>query len=102
MPLFFGKSPTGHTRRPIFAHDGSNDADSRKDVSFMGFVDIAPHSGGKIPHNPNFGGINRRFQAKLVKSKNMHIIKTTASIPTKFCTAIKTTKYPSWVVRTHT
>ena len=31
----------------------------------------------------------------------MHIIKTTASIPTKFCTAIKTTKCPSWVVRTH-
>jgi len=26
----------------------------------------------------------------------MHIIKATASIPTKFCTAIKTTKYPSW------
>ena len=44
--------------------------------------------------------MNRRFQAKLVKSKNMHIIKTTASIPTKFCTAIKTAKYPSWVVQT--
>jgi len=32
----------------------------------------------------------------------MHIIKTAASIPTKFCTAIKTTKCPTWVVRTHT
>jgi len=30
----------------------------------------------------------------------MHIIKTTASIQTKFCTVMKTTKYPSWVVRT--
>jgi len=25
--------------------------------------------------------VNRRFQAKLAKSKNVHIIKTTASIP---------------------
>jgi len=31
---FFGNSPTGQTRRRIFAHDGSNDADSRKDVPF--------------------------------------------------------------------
>ena len=45
--------------------------------------------------------MNRRFQAKLAKSKNVHIIKTTASIPTKFCTVIKTTKCPSWVVTTH-
>jgi len=44
-----------------------------------------------------------RFQAKLAKSRNMHIrpIKTTASIPTAFCTVIKTTKSPSWVVSTH-
>jgi len=46
--------------------------------------------------------VNRRFQAKLAKSKNVYIIKTTASIPTKFCTVmIKTIKYPSWVVPTH-
>ena len=43
----------------------------------------------------NFGGVNRRFQAKLAESKNVHIIKTTASIPTTFCTVIKTTKCPS-------
>ena len=36
-------SPTGQTRRRIFTLDGSNDADSRKDVPFGGFVDIAPH-----------------------------------------------------------
>ena len=71
-------------------------------MPFEGRVKIAPHLGGQIPQNPHFMGVNRRFQAKLVKSKNMHIIKTTASIPTKFCTAIKTTKYPLWVVRTHT
>jgi len=51
--------------------------------------------------NPQFWGVNRRFQAKLAKSKNVHIIKITASIPTKFCTVIKTTKCPSWVVPTH-
>ena len=47
-----------------------------KDVPFWVVVDIAPHLGGKIPQNPNFGGVNWRFQAKLAKSKNMHIIKT--------------------------
>ena len=32
-----------------------------------GFVDIAPHFGGEIPETPNFGGVNRRFQAKRAK-----------------------------------
>ena len=52
------------------------------------------------PPLPLFSLVNRRFQAKLAKSKNVHIIKTIASIPTKFCTVIKTTKCPSWVVLT--
>jgi len=47
-------SPTDQTRRQIFTFDGSNDADSRKDVPFGRFVDIAPHLGGEIPPNPNF------------------------------------------------
>ena len=54
-------SPTGQTRRRIFTLDGSNDADSRNDVPFRGFVDIVPHFGGEIPQNPNFWGVNRRF-----------------------------------------
>ena len=37
------------------------------DVPFGGFVDIAPHFGGKSPENPNFGGMNKRFQAKRAK-----------------------------------
>ena len=60
-------SPTGQTGRRIFTLDGSNDADSHKDVPFGGFVDIAPHFGGEIPRNPNFWGVNRRFQAKTGK-----------------------------------
>ena len=36
---------------------GSNDADSRKGVPFLGFVNTAP----------NFWGVNRCFQAKLAK-----------------------------------
>ena len=97
--LFFNLYPSF---RKLTAQDGSNDADSRKNVPFWVSLIWLPIYGGQIPPNPNFGDVNRHFQAKLVKSKNMHIIKTTASIPTKFCTAIKTTKYPSWVVRTHT
>jgi len=46
---FFINSPTGQTRRRIFTLDGSNEADSRKDVPFGGFVDTDPHFGGEIP-----------------------------------------------------
>ena len=35
-------SPIGQTRRRIFAHDGSNDADSRKDVPFWEFFTLLP------------------------------------------------------------
>jgi len=54
-------------RRRIFTLDGSNDADSSKDVPFGGFVDIA-HFGGEIPQDPNFGGVNRRFQGMTSKT----------------------------------
>jgi len=36
---------------------------------------------------------------KIKTSEVMNIIKTTASIPTKFCTVTKTAKCPSWVSR---
>ena len=72
---FFENAPIGQTPRRIFTHDGSNDADSRKDVPFLGIFHIAPHLGVKNPKNPQFWGVNRRFQAKLVKSKKVHIFK---------------------------
>jgi len=53
---FLRNSPTDQTPRRIFTHDGSNDADSRKDVPFVGIFHIAPHLGGqKPPKTPNFG-----------------------------------------------
>jgi len=54
-------------RRRIFTLDDSNDADSRKDVPFGGFVDIASRFRGEIRDNPNFWGVNRRFQGKRAK-----------------------------------
>jgi len=43
--------------------------------AFLGLVDIAPYLGGQIggqiPQNPNFWGMNRHFQAKLMKSKHI-------------------------------
>jgi len=36
-------------------------------VPFGGFVDIASNFGVKYPQNPNFWGVNRRFQAKWAK-----------------------------------
>jgi len=65
--LFFMNSPTGQTRRWIFTLDGSNDADSRKDVPFGGFADIVSNFGGEIPPKKQFWGRERRFQAKRAK-----------------------------------
>ena len=65
------------------------------------FSYYSPFRGSKKPKTPQFWCVNRRLQAKVAKSKNVHIIKTTASIPTKFHTVIKTTKCPSWMVPTH-
>ena len=59
---------------------------------------LLPILGLKSPKNPNFGGVNRRFQAKRAKYWKFHVIETTASISTKFCTTIETIKWSSWVV----
>jgi len=40
-------------------------------------------------------GRDRHFQAKRANYSNVHIMETTAWIPTKFCVAVKTTKYAS-------
>jgi len=76
-------------------HNGSNDADSCKDVSFWGFIDISVYLMGQILPKTDFEGVNRRFPVKHVKQLNFHIFETTASIATKFHTVIKTTTYPS-------
>ena len=91
-------SRTGQTRRRIFTPDSSNDADSRKDMPFRGFVNIAFHFGVKYHQTPNFWGVNRRFEAKRAKYWKFYVIETTASILTKFGTAIETTNWSSWVV----
>jgi len=65
--LFFMNSTTGQTRRRIFTLDGSNDADSRKDVPFGVSLTLLPILGVKSPENPNFWGENRHFQAKRAK-----------------------------------
>jgi len=93
-PFFI--TPTGHIFSSSLTLNGSNDAFLQPLVPFVGRDEIAPHLGCQIPQKPQFWGVNRRFRAKLVKSTSMHIIKTTASIPAKFCAAIKTTEYPSW------
>ena len=59
---------------------------------------LLPILGVKSPENSNFWGVNRRFQAKRAKYWKFHVIETTASISTKFCTTIETIKNSSWVV----
>ena len=100
---FFGLmgKHTGQTGGPILTIYTSYDVFPCKDVPFggSGSVDIPPHLGVKYPKNHNFGSMNRHFQAKCTKYSNFHIIKTTAWIPTKFCTPVKTSKYALRVVQ---
>jgi len=51
---FLTNTPTGQTARQIDTINGSNDADSRKDVPFLALVDIAVHLGDKIAQKPQF------------------------------------------------
>jgi len=53
---FLRNTPTGQTARQIYTLNGSNDADSRKDVPFLALVDIAVHLGDKIAQKPQFLG----------------------------------------------
>jgi len=48
IPLFLSNAPTGQTAHHIFTLNGSNDADSGKDVPFLASVDIAAHLGDQI------------------------------------------------------
>ena len=60
-------SPTGETRPRIFTLDGSNDADSRRDVPFGGFVNIALHFGNEIPRKHQFWGREQAFSSQTGK-----------------------------------
>ena len=67
--------------------------------SFWGFRwHCSQFWGWNPPKKPILGGVNRRFQAKRAKYLKFHVIETTASISTKFCTTIETIKNSSWVV----
>jgi len=52
---FFKHRNTGQTADHIFTLNGSNDADSRKDVPFLASVDIAAYLGYQIAPKNNFG-----------------------------------------------
>ena len=60
-------SPTGQTRRWIFTLDGSNDGTHARMCLLGVSLTLLPILGVKCPKNPNFGGVNRRFQAKRTK-----------------------------------
>jgi len=96
LSFFFGLfvTRTGRTGGPILRiyRPTSYDVFPRRMCLFGGFVDMPPHLEGQIPQNINFGNVNRRSPAQLVKWQNMHITKTAASNPVKFFSVIKTTK----------
>jgi len=90
--IFIRRSPTGQTRQRIFTFDGSNNSDSSKGCAFWGFCWHGSPFWEWNPQNPNFGGVNWRFQDKRAKYWKFHIIETRASIPTNFSARIETTK----------
>jgi len=51
---FLRNTPAGQTARQNNTLNGSNDADSRKDVPFLVLVDIAAHLGDQIAPKPQF------------------------------------------------
>ena len=96
--LFFINSPTGQTRRRILRLMAQTTR-TRARMCLLGVsLTLLPILGVKSPENPNFWGVNRRFQARRAKYWKFHVIETTASISTKFCTTIETIKWSSWVV----
>jgi len=56
ITLFLRNTPTGQTTRQNYTLNGSNDADSRKDVPFLALVNIAAHLGGQIAQKLQFLG----------------------------------------------
>ena len=60
--------------------------------------------GVMLIQHPIYGVISHKnhnlFWGQTCKNQNFHIMKITASIPTKFCTRIKTTKYFSLLFHT--
>jgi len=65
-PFYFDQR-TGQTRGWIFTHNSSKDVKSRKDVPSRGLSYVPSNSGGLIPKNWNFGGVNRTFKAEQQK-----------------------------------
>jgi len=65
LRFFFGD--TGHSFGPILTVNGSNDVISQPLVPFGGHINIAPYQESNPPQKNNFGGVNRRFQAKRTK-----------------------------------
>jgi len=63
-----------------------------KQVTFWDCNKAAPHSGGIIPQKPQFGAGIGIFKPNSLKYQHLHIIQSTASTPTKFCTVLNTTK----------
>jgi len=60
---FLRNTPTGQTARQIYTLNGSNDADSCKDLPYLALVDIAAHLGDQIaPKKTIFGAWIGIFQ----------------------------------------
>jgi len=60
---FFPDSPTEVTRGRIFTHNGSNYAQSRKEVPFWGLHDGRKHLRCQIPQKPSILGVNMLCRA---------------------------------------
>jgi len=109
--MFLGSRPAC-TGTLMLTINSSYDMLPDKEVLLRVEIRLYSISADKSPQNSPFGGMNRHSKTWLIKYLNLHrsnrlliyyywsIIETTVSIPTKFCTIIKTTKYSSRVAQT--
>ena len=101
LSVRFFVGATGHSFGAILTLNGSNDVISQPLVPFGGQVNIAPPLRELNPPKTQFWGVNRRFQAKRAKYRKFHVIGTTASISTNFCTTIGPRDHQEVVVGGH-
>jgi len=65
--VFFPDSPTEVIRGRIFTYEGSNYAQSRKEVPFWGLHNGREHLGGQIPPKPSKLGVNMLCRASQLR-----------------------------------
>ena len=78
----------------------TNQTDTKQNnVAFVDAIVTVSHLGDQIPQTTHFRGCEQTSSSQSSKIPNLHIVKTTRTISSKFCTTTKTTKCAQQVVQ---